>query len=99
MPTPLKPHVLEYELAGYDSNSTKYLVSGFRKGFKLGLTTGTAQHSTAKNHKSASENKQEVYKKISDRITKRKNCRAFSQSTISKLSLLTSWANTKKHSR
>jgi hypothetical protein len=48
MPTPLKPHVLEYELAGYDSNSTKYLVSGFRKGFKLGLTTGTVQHSTAK---------------------------------------------------
>ena len=66
MPTPLKPrvHVLEYELAGYDSNSTKYLVSGFRKGFKLGLTTGTVQHSTAKNHKSASENKQEVYKKL-----------------------------------
>ena len=64
MPTPLKPHVLEYELAGYDSNSTKYLVSGFRKGFKLGLATGTVQHSTAKNHKSASENKQEVYKKL-----------------------------------
>jgi hypothetical protein len=64
MPTPLKPHVLEYELAWYDSNSTKYLVSDFRKGFKLGLTTGTVQHSTAKNHKSASENKQEVYKKL-----------------------------------
>jgi hypothetical protein len=46
------------------SNSTKYLVSGFRKGFKLGLATGTVQHSTAKNHKSASENKQEVYKKL-----------------------------------
>jgi hypothetical protein len=43
MSTPLKPHVLEYELAGYDSNSTKYLVSGFRKGFKLGLTTGNVQ--------------------------------------------------------
>ena len=64
MSTPLKPHVLEYEIAGYDSNSTKYLVSGFRKGFKLGLATGTVQHSTAKNHKSASENKQEVYKKL-----------------------------------
>jgi hypothetical protein len=54
MPTPLKPHVLEYELAGYDSNSTKYLVSGFRKGFKLGLT-GTVQLSTAKNHQSSWE--------------------------------------------
>ena len=63
MPTPLKPDVLEYELAWYVSNSTKYLVSGFRKGFKLGLT-GTVQHSTAKKHKSASENKQEVYKKL-----------------------------------
>jgi hypothetical protein len=26
--------------------------------------SGTVQHSTAKNHKSASENKQEVYKKL-----------------------------------
>lgn len=24
MPTPLKPHVLEYELAGYDTNGTNY---------------------------------------------------------------------------
>ena len=99
MSTPLKPHVLEYELAGYDSNSTKYLVTGFRKGFKLGLTTGTVQHSTAKKHKSATENKQEVYKKLAKESLKEKNCRAFSQSTISKLSLLTSWANTKTYSR
>lgn len=63
MPTPLKPHVFEYELAGYESNSIKYLVSGFHEGFKLGLT-GTVQHSSARNHKSASENKQEVYKKL-----------------------------------
>jgi hypothetical protein len=39
-------------------------MSGFRKGFKLGLTTSTVQHSTAKKHKSATENKQEVYKKL-----------------------------------
>ena len=59
-------------------------MSGFRKGFKLGLT-GTVQHSTAKKPQVSFRKQTGSLQKISEIITKTKNCRAFSQSTISKL--------------
>lgn len=64
LPTPLKAHVLEFELKGYDRNHANYLVSGFRYGFKLRFTGTIEQHSAVKNHKSALENKHEVYTKL-----------------------------------
>lgn len=54
--------VLVIELQGYDSELYNTLIEGFKFGFKLSLE-GDIPHRISKNHKSATDNSDNVYEK------------------------------------
>ena len=67
VPTPVRSDILEAELHGYDKQLTDKLVNGFKFGFRLGFqrdgnTLSSAQK--VKNHKSALQNREQVFLKL-----------------------------------
>ena len=67
LPTPVKIEVLNELLTGYEKGEIKYLVSGFKNGFRLGYT-GERVSRQSKNLIVCQEKPEEVQKKIQKEI-------------------------------
>ena len=67
VPTPVRSDILEAELHGYDKQLSGKLVNGFKFGFRLGFQRDGTTLSSAqkvKNHKSALQNREQVFLKL-----------------------------------
>jgi hypothetical protein len=66
--TPIQPIILKAFLAGYDKQSTEFLIKGFYQGFKIPYT-GKECQIISSNHKSVRENVTILQQKIEKEIT------------------------------
>ena len=82
VPTPVRSDILETKLQGYDKQQTVKLVNGFKFGFRLGFQRDTTTSSSAqnvKNHKSALQNREQVFLKLAKESIKNRIAGPFRQ--------------------
>jgi hypothetical protein len=91
VPTPVRSDILETKLQGYDKQQTVKLVNGFKFGFRLGFQRDTNTSSSAqnvKNHKSALQNREQVFLKLAKESIKKPDCWAISSPAALYLSFI-----------
>jgi hypothetical protein len=82
VPTPVRSDILETKLQGYDKQQTVKFVNGFKFGFRLGFQRDTTTSSSAqnvKNHKSALQNREQVFLKLAKESIKNRIAGPFRQ--------------------
>ena len=90
VPTPVRSDILEAELHGYDKQLSDKLVNGFKFGFRLGFqrnSTTLSSTQKVKNHKSALQNREQVFLKLAKESIKKQDCWAFLSPSLRKFDL------------
>ena len=90
VPTPVRSDILETELQSYDKQQTVKLGNEFKFGFRLGFqrdSTILSSPQKVKNHKSALQNREQVFLILANESMKKQDCWAISSTSFPKFEL------------